>query len=199
MGNDATGAMQRRMVLGGVLAGAAGLRLPPWQTRGRVVIQRGVFGGGSLQLESSQANFSIAASRLIFPDENREIVLGTLVWNEAPSGLELVSTRVTNYGRLDLPPDQGQGRRVTGTAVANGGTEYPFVLEVIDAGEPGTGADAVNLRVGDGVETGKSATPATGLGFSYAASGPLVTGDIRAADVEIDIESGTVGPAPPAS
>jgi hypothetical protein len=185
------------MVLGGAIAGAAGLAWPRHQTRGRVVIQRGVFGGGLAQVEGGGANFSISASRLIFPDENREVVVGSMTWNDLAAEIELLGTHVTGYERLELPAEQGQGRRITGIAATGDLTEYPFVLDVVDGGPPGSGLDTVALTVGDAVEIGIAATPAIGFGFSYAASGPVLTGDIRAVDVEIDIESGSVSPAPP--
>jgi hypothetical protein len=199
MNDIATGTLDRRHAFGGMLAGAAGLSLPLRQIRGRVVIQRGVSGGGSMQLADGVANFSVAASRLIFPEDDREIVLGILAWNDPAAGIELFSNQVTNYGRLDLPADQGQGRRITGAATVNGGAEVPFVMEVIDAGGPGSGLDSVTLMVGDAVQGENGATPAAAYDFAYEASGPVVSGDIRAADVEIDVDNGTVGPAPAAS
>jgi hypothetical protein len=52
------------MAIGGALIGAAGLALPYRQGSGRVVIQRGIVGGGRAELGEGGADFSIFASRL---------------------------------------------------------------------------------------------------------------------------------------
>src|SRR5215213_298310 len=64
--------------------------------------------------------------------------------------------------------------------------EHPFYFLLIAAGPPGSGLDTVRLTVGDGAETAESAPSVTGLGFSYAAAGPIVTGDVQLIDVDID-------------
>ena len=49
--------------------------------------------------------------------------------------------------------------------------------------------------MGDGARTSENATPASGLGFSYMATGTVATGDIQELDVEIDLATGVVRPA----
>ena len=49
--------------------------------------------------------------------------------------------------------------------------------------------------MGDGARTSENATPASGVGYSYVASGTVVTGDIQELDLEIDLETGLVTPA----
>jgi hypothetical protein len=49
--------------------------------------------------------------------------------------------------------------------------------------------------VGDGARASDNSTPVSGLGFSYAATGTVVTGDIQELDLEIDLATGVVGPA----
>ena len=68
--------------------------------------------------------------------------------------------------------------------------EFPFDMEIVDADLPGAGMDTVVLNVGDGARTSENATPASGLGFSYMATGTVVTGDIQELDLEIDLETG---------
>ena len=45
------------------------------------------------------------------------------------------------------------------------GGEYPFELELIDVGLPGSGKDTVVLTVGNGARTSENATPAQRIGI----------------------------------
>ena len=62
------GMTDRRMAIGGALAVAAGLALPLRQSR--TVTQRGMVGGGLVQFEQGEANFSLFVSRLIFSEDD---------------------------------------------------------------------------------------------------------------------------------
>ena len=193
MSTSGLGAIDRRMAIGGALAGAAaGLALP--RRQGRPVIQRGMVGGGLVRFEQGEANFSLFVSRLIFPDDP-EVIVGSVLWVDGVVGLTLKSTRITEYIVPPDQPEQGTSRQIHGTMSVNDEGEHPFELEVIDVGLPGSGTDMANLKVGDGARTSENATPASGLGFSYLANGTVVTGDIQELDLEIDLATGAVTPA----
>ena len=188
--------IDRRMAIGGAIAGAAGLALPHRQ--GRTVIQRGMFGGGLARFEQGEANFSILASRMTFAEEDPEVVVGRVLWVDDQAGHTLRSSMITDYDVSEVQPEQGRSRQVLGIMSVNGEGEYPFELEVevIDANLPGSGEDRAILKVGDGARTSENATPASGLGFIYMAAGTIVTGDIQEIGVQIDIATGVIQPAP---
>src|SRR5215217_6005366 len=94
------GVTDRRMVIGGVLAMAAGLALPLRQSR--TVTQRGMVGGGLVRFEQGEASFSLFVSRLIFSDDP-EVIVGSIIWVDGVVGITLKSTTVTEY---IVPPDQ---------------------------------------------------------------------------------------------
>ena len=141
------GVIDRRMAIGGALAGAAGLAVPNRQSR--IVTQRGMVGGGLVQFEQGEANFSVFASRLIF-SEDEVVVLGSVLWVDATVGLTLRSTAITDYIVPEVQPEQGQSRLILGMMSVNDEGEYPFELELIDADLPGTGVDMVDADRGGG-------------------------------------------------
>jgi len=187
--------IDRRMAIGGALAGVAGLALPSRQIR--VLTQRGMVGGGLVQFEQGEANFSLFVSRLIFPGDDPEVVVGSIIWVDEAAELTLRSTAITEYIVPQVQPEHGALRQIFGTMRDDAEVEYPFELEVTDADLPGAEKekDTVVLKVGDGARTSENATPASGIGFTYVASGPVATGDIQELDLEIDLETGTVRPA----
>jgi hypothetical protein len=187
------GLIDRRMAIGGALAGVAGLALPRRQSR--IVTQRGIAGGGLVQFEQGEASFSLFVSRLIFT-ENEVVALGSVLWVDATVGLTLQSTAITDYIVPEVQPEQGQSRLILGVMSVNDEDEYPFELELIDADLPGTGVDMVTLTVGEDARTSENATPASELGFSYMASGTLATGDIQLIGIEVDPAAGVARPAP---
>ena len=187
------GAIDRRMAIGGALAGAAGLALPRRQSR--TVTQRGMVGGGRARFEQGEANFSVFASRMIFSGEDAEVAVGSVIWVDAAAGLTMRSTEVAAYLVPPVQPEQGVSRHVIGTMSVNDEGEYPFELEIIDADAPGSGLDMANLKVGDGARTSENATPASGLGYSYVANGTVVSGDIQELAIEIEPATGVVQPA----
>jgi hypothetical protein len=187
------GVIDRRMAIGGALAAAGGLAVPRRQTR--IVTQRGMVGGGLVQFDQGEANFSVLASRLIFA-EDEVVVLGSVLWVDATVGLTLRSTAITDYIVPEVQPEQGQSRLILGRMSVNDEGEYPFALELIDADLPGTGADMAMLIVGEDARTGENATPVSDEGFSYRANGTLVTGDLQLIGIEIDPTAGVARPAP---
>ena len=185
--------IDRRMAIGGALAGAAGLALPLRQAR--PVTQRGIVGGGLAEFAYSEANFSFIAMRMEFPGDEPDVVVGSVIWVDDAAGVTLRSTSVTEYIVPSIQPEHGVSRNIIGTMSVNDEDEYPFELEVIDAELPGTKGDLANLKVGDGARTSENATPASGLGYSYEADGTVATGDIQELDVKIDLATGAVEPA----
>ena len=183
----------RRMAIGGALAGAVALAVPNRQSR--IVTQRGMVGGGLVEFDQGQASFSLFVSRMIFPGDDAEVVVGSVIWVDDADQLTLRSTAITEYNVPQVQPAQGVLRQIIGTMDAGAEGEYPFELEVTDVDLPGSGQDTVVLKVGDGARTSENATPASDLGFSYMASGMVATGDIQELDLEIDLETGDVRPA----
>ena len=187
------GSIDRRMAIGGALAGAAGLALPHRQRR--TVNQRGMVGGGLVQYEQGEANFSVFASRMIFA-EDQVVVLGSVLWVDETHELTLRSTAITGYIVPEVQPEQGVLRKVFGMMRDDAGGEYPFELELVDVDLPGAGEDTVVLTVGNGARTSETATPASDIGFRYMASGRVARGDIQLISVEVDPETGVARPAP---
>jgi hypothetical protein len=169
----------RRVGLAAALAAVALAR--PLGASAAVIMQRGMVGGGLVKFEGGEANFSLLASRLTFPDD-RDAVVGSLLWVDSGADLTLASTALTDYENL---PNQDKGKRIRGTLTSNGVGAFPFVLEVIDGGAPGSGKDSFALTVGDFVTPAAGAPAGTPSGFRYAATGMLATGDLQ--DLDIDI------------
>src|SRR5215211_6739784 len=150
MSTSGLGAIDRRMAIGGALAGAAGLALPSRQIR--VLTQRGMVGGGLVQFEQGEANFSLFVSRLIFPGDDPEVVVGSIIWVDEAAELTLRSTAITEYIVPQVQPEHGALRQIFGTMRDDAEVEHPFELEVTDADLPGAEKekDTVVLKVGDG-------------------------------------------------
>jgi len=192
MKTSGLGQVDRRMAIGGSLVGAAGLALPSRQSR--IITQRGMVGGGLVQFEQGEANFSLFVSRLIFSGDEAEVVVGSIIWADEAAGT-LRSTAITEYNVPEVQPEQGVLRQIIGTMSVDGEGDFPFQLEVTDTDLPGSGQDTVVLNVGDAARASGNATPVSDVGFSYMASGMVATGDIQELDVEIDQETGIVTPA----
>ncbi|HET7092879.1 MAG TPA: post-COAP-1 domain-containing protein [Thermomicrobiales bacterium] len=169
----------RRAGLAAALAAVALAR--PFGASAAVIVQRGMVGGGLVKFEGGEANFSLLASKLTFPDD-REVVVGNLLWVTSGSGEKLESTELTGYENL---AGQETGKRIRGTLTANGVGAFPFMLDVIDLGAPGSGKDSVALTVGDFVTPAAGEAAAAPTGFHFAAAGMLATGDLH--DLDLDI------------
>ncbi len=174
--------VNRRYAIGGMAAAAAGLALPS-RYQGRAITQRGMAGGGLVRLESGDAAFSVVASR-VTSEGQEDVIAGSVRWVDQPAGLAFVSTAITEYEVLESPEEGGELRRIVGMMRLNEQEEYPFSINVLDAGDPGSGLDSIALIVGDGATTNGDATPAAGLGFSYAAAGEVI-GDVQDVTFEI--------------
>ncbi len=187
-------AVDRRLAIGGGLAAATGLAWPRSQAMRRVIIQRGIAGGGVVQFDGGAASFSLFASSLEFEEgeggEAAPIFVGTVTWVDETVGETLVCTRVTLYENLNS--EQGEGRHIEGLMRASDGGEYPFVMDVVNLGPPGTETDTVTLRVGASAATAGEATPGAESGFTYFAQGTIVSGDVQDIDLAIDVDTGGV-------
>ena len=188
-------AFDRRSAVAGVVAGATVLALPQRANAGRVVVQRGIVGGGLVEFGESEAHFSIFASRLNFEWETQEVIVGSVLWVDVSTGSVLRSTSVTDYIVPQDQPAQGVSRQIVGIMNVDGEGDYPFELDVIDAQVFASGQDSVSLKVGDAVRSSGDATPAAGAGFSYIAAGPVAAGDIQELDIDINTETGVIQPA----
>jgi hypothetical protein len=71
-------------------------------------------------------------------------------------------------------------RQVQGWARANGNGPFPFLLQVEDVGEPGSGEDTVNFVFGDAALPflGGEAKNCDCGGFSYSLRSNVVAGDL---------------------
>ncbi len=195
MGVTQSRSMDRRHVLGALALPAVALALPQMQ-RGRAITLRGMVGGGIVDVENGEAQFSVFASRLTV-DDGDEVVLGSVRWVDANAGVELQSAAILAYDVLPGPAEGGELRRVTGLMRDSHDAEYPFVLNLLDAGGPGEASDSVALVVGDGAFDA-AGTPAAGLGFTYAVAG-TVRGDLQDVDFLIDGTNVTMESATPES
>ena len=180
---NADAAVSRRYALGTVTAGVAGLTMPRFM-QARPITQRGMVGGGLAKFDQSEAEFSIFASRVSFGDQE-DVVVGSILWVDKGADVSLVSTAVTDYEVLDVPAEEGESRRIRGMMRVNEGEEYPFLLNVTDAGLPGAELDTVALIVGAGAEAEEGATPVVSDGFTYAAAGTITIGDVQDVDLEL--------------
>lgn len=182
----------RRQAMGALAIPALALALPDMQ-RGRAITQRGMVGGGVIQAEGGDVQFSVFASRLTV-DDGSEVVLGSVHWADA-AGVAFQSTEILDYVVLPSPAEGEELRRVIGTMRSTDGADYPFALNLLDAAGPGEASDSVALVVGDGAFDA-AGTPAAGIGFTYAVAGTVI-GDLQDIAFVIDGENVSMENATP--
>lgn len=169
---------RRQIVAGGIAALALTL---PWarDAAARVILQRGMSGGGLAQLDGSDeprlANFGLFASAMQLP-EGTTLVLGAIQWIEAGTDLELRSLEVTQCVPV---PNRTDGAEIRGRMAVNGEGDYPFVARAFDSGPPGSASDRVEIEVNTPAAREGAATPASDDTFVYSAAGSLVAGDFQ--------------------
>lgn len=198
MARSGSDVIDRRLAIGGGLAAATGMAWPRLQARGRVVTQRGITGGGLVEFDAGEAQFSLFASSVTFDEgegEGDPIFPGSVLWIDPTVGLRLQSTRITNYENLQIP--DAEGRLIEGFVDAGDAGEQPFRMEVVNVDLPGSGADRITFAVGAAGAAG-AATPADGSGFTYVADGTVVVGDVRDVNFAVDPDTGTISDPPPA-
>lgn len=169
---------RRKVLLAGL--GALALAAPkPHQAEARILFVRGMGGGGLASIEGGDvprlANFSLVASAMQLPD-GRAVVIGAVRWIEAGSDLRLESIEITQCIPMTTRPD---GAEVRGLMSANGRGRYPFVINAIDSGLPGSGRDLIQIEVnGPAAREGTTAEP-TDDEFVYEATASIVGGDFQ--------------------
>jgi hypothetical protein len=129
-----------------------------------------------------EADFSVVVTRLIIDGEEPGVVRGSVRWVDA-AGLRMQSVKITDYQDRGLPAKEGEGRRIEGVMRVKGEGEQPFVLDLTDVGEPGSGRDTVVLTVGAAARRGNSVS-SKGSAYRYHAAGQIVAGDIQVVEFE---------------
>ncbi len=183
---------RRSLARRGVLAagiGALALAVPrPPDVSARVILQRGMSGGGLAQLEGTEeprlANFGIFASSVQLP-EGTTLVLGAIQWSEAGTDLQMQSLEVTQC----IPSsDRASAAEVRGRMQVNGAGDYPFVIWATDGGRPGSALDRIEIEVNTPAALDGAQTPPSDDTFVYEAAGNLVAGDVQwvIADITVD-------------
>ena len=170
--------LRRRSFLAGGLAALA-LQVPvAAQETFRVILQRGMSGGGLAQLDGGEeprlANFGLFASSMQLP-EGATLVLGSLQWIEAGTDLELRSTEVTQCIPVANRTDGAEAR---GRLMVNGEGDYPFVARAYDSGPPGSASDRIEIEVNTPAAR-EGAAPPSDEEYVYTVAGTLVGGDFQ--------------------
>jgi hypothetical protein len=179
--------LARRRVLAAGLGAVALATIGSRDASARLILQRGMSGGGLAQLEGSEeprsANFGLFASSMQLP-EGTSLVLGAIQWLEAGTDLQLQSTEVTQC----IPSnDRASAAEVRGRLQVNGEGDYPFVIWATDGGRPGSALDRIEIQVNTPTaREGAQGEPSDDT-FLYEAAGNLVAGDFQwvIADIEV--------------
>jgi hypothetical protein len=179
--------LARRRVLAAGLGAMTLATIGSRDVSARVILQRGMSGGGLVQLEGSNeprlANFGLFASSLQLP-EGTPLVLGAIQWLEAGTDLQLQSIEVTQC----IPSnDRASAAEVRGRMQVNGEGDYPFVIWATDGGRPGSALDRIEIQVNTPAAREGAAGEPSDDAFLYEAAGNLVAGDFQwvIADIEV--------------
>jgi hypothetical protein len=137
-----------------------------------------IAGGGVL----NQLGVEVPFSMMFFTTGGDEGVGGTfrLVDGTIESApLVIEGTGVISYEQLSETATHG--RRIVGWATINGTGQYPFMLQVEDSGEPGSGEDVFNLVLGEAAVPFLGGEDKSGCdcgGFGYSLRSNVMAGDI---------------------
>ncbi len=179
--------LARRRVLAAGLGAMALATFGSRDASARLILQRGMSGGGLAQLEGSEeprlANFGLFASSMQLP-EGTPLVLGAMQWLEAGTDLQLQSIEITQCIPSD---DRASAAEVRGRLQVNGEGDFPFVIWATDGGRPGSALDRIEIQVNTPTaREGAQGQPSDDT-FVYEAAGNLVAGDIQwvIADIEV--------------
>ena len=174
----------------GVLLGGLGALLATTpaaaQVSGRMILQRGMSGGGLAQLEGGDgprlANFGLFASAVQLP-EGTTLVLGAIQWLEAGTDLQLQSIEVVRCVPI---PNRSDGAQISGRMRVNGEGDYPFVIRAYDGGRPGSALDRIEVEVNTEAARELVVSEPSDDDFTYEAIGTLVAGDLQWIIADID-------------
>ena len=174
----------------GVLLGGLGALLATTpaaaQVSGRMILQRGMSGGGLAQLEGGDgprlANFGLFASAVQLP-EGTTLVLGAIQWLEAGTDLQLQSIEVVRCVPI---PNRSDGAQISGRMRVNGEGDYPFVIRAYDGGRPGSALDRIEVEVNTEAARELVIAEPSDEDFTYEAIGMLVAGDLQWIIADID-------------
>ncbi len=179
---------RRRLVAASL--GAIALTVPGApNAAARVILARGMAGGGLAQFGELDdplfANFALFASSMQLPDGSM-LYIGQVRWAEAGTGLVLTSEWINQCTPI---PGRTDGAEVRGKMTNGGETEYPFVAQIFDAGEPGAGMDRVNLAVNTPDAQSFYPDDLVQDDFEYIVEGSLIAGDFQwiIRDFELDV------------
>ncbi len=181
---------RRRKIVAAGLAAAGGGMIGYRRASARTVLQRGMNGGGLLKFvrdgQPVLAHFSLFASSVQF-SEDLTAVVGRIQWTEAGSGLVLESTEVNS---CTVMPDNPGGRDVHGRMTVNGEGDYPFTMQLIDNGPPGTGKDSLSLEVGSPAARKAEGDDPSDTKAIYAVKAQLVAGDLQWLSFDTPVDDG---------
>lgn len=181
--------LARRGVLAAAIGGLA-LAVPGLRdVSARLILQRGMSGGGLVQLEGSEeprlANFGLFASSVQLP-EGTTLVLGAIQWLEAGTDLQLQSIEVTQC----IPSnDRASAAEIRGRMQVNGEGDYPFVIWATDGGRPGSALDRIEIEVNTPAAREGAQGQSSDDSFVYEAAGNLIAGDFQWVIADIETEA----------
>jgi hypothetical protein len=171
--------LARRRVLAAGLGAMTLAAIGSREVSARVILLRGMSGGGLAQLEGSEeprlANFGLFASSMQLP-EGTSLVLGAMQWLEAGTDLQLQSIEITQCIPSDDRARQGYK---SGPEHVNDGVDNPVLGWSTDAGRPGSALDRVEIQVNTPTAREGAQGEASDDTFSYEAAGNLVAGDFQ--------------------
>ena len=170
---------RRRNVVAAGIAALGSSLLGARKAAARTVLQRGITGGGMARFERvSQpvlVHFSIFASAVQFPDGEAAFV-GRLQWTEPGSGLVLESIAINDCA---FSANNAGGRDVRGRINLNGAGNYPFTMQLIDNGPPGSGQDTLRLEVNSAAAREAEGEDPAEADDVYTVEAQLVAGDLQ--------------------
>lgn len=137
----------------------------------------GVAGGGTLLgLGGGEVSFVLA----VIPIDDTAYAGTFRLVDETEPSIPILIESLRFDGIQVLSDSAPQGRKIIGWATMNGAGEYPFLLQVQDLGEAGSGEDEFNLVFGAEAEPflGPNAKDCDCGGVSYSLRSRVVTGDI---------------------
>jgi hypothetical protein len=168
---------RRRELFAGRMVAAIGLAATKWpRALASIRTGGGVAGGGKVQLDRGEAQFSVFGST--FHDDMTEepVTFGSFIWLD-PTGFALRSDEIVAYGP---DPDQQTARIMTGyVAHSDTGKFHPFQLRLIDGGGPGEGLDLLELLVGKASGKRKSVPDISERDAEFQVEGVITAGDIQ--------------------